>query len=112
MQDSLGKSYGFSCGFELPEFFACMAAEIPNEFGPGPMEDSVLRFVKEHRSCAVWEGEDPGVLTCRGHNDEFRKRRPMVDDRILDIVKRVGLEGLQRTPSREIDNNLIMAFVK
>ncbi|KAK9997051.1 hypothetical protein SO802_021737 [Lithocarpus litseifolius] len=90
----------------------CMAAEIPNEFGPGPMEDSVLRFVREHRSCAVWEGEDPGVLTCRGRNDEFRKRRPMVDDRILDIVKRVGLEGLQRTPSREIDNNLITAFVE
>ena len=36
----------------------------------------------------------------------------MVDDRVLDIVKRVGLEGLYRTPSREIDNNLITAFVE
>ena len=36
----------------------------------------------------------------------------MVDDRILDIVKRVGLEGLHRTPSRQIYHNLITAFVK
>ncbi|KAL0001677.1 hypothetical protein SO802_015458 [Lithocarpus litseifolius] len=55
---------------------------------------------------------DPGALTCHGHNDEFRKRPPMVDDRVLDIVKRVGLEGLHRTPSREIDHNLITAFVE
>lgn len=36
----------------------------------------------------------------------------MVDDRILDIVKRVGLEGMHRTPFREIDHNLITAFVE
>ena len=36
----------------------------------------------------------------------------MVDDRVLDIVKRVGLEVLHRTPSREIDHNLITAFVE
>ena len=35
-----------------------------------------------------------------------------MDDRVLDIVKRVGLEGLYRTPCREIDHNLITAFVK
>ena len=36
----------------------------------------------------------------------------MVDDRVLDIVKRVGLKGLHRTLSREIDHNLITAFVE
>ena len=56
--------------------------------------------------------QDPGALKCRGRNDEFRKRRPMVDDHVLDIVKRAGLEGLYRTPSREIDHNLITAFVE
>ena len=35
-----------------------------------------------------------------------------MDDRIVDIVKRVGLEGLYRTPGREIDHNLITAFVE
>ena len=57
--------------------------------------------------------QDPGALTCRCRNDEFRKRRQIVvDDHILDIVKRVGLEGLYRTPCREIDHNLIIAFVE
>ena len=57
--------------------------------------------------------QDPGALTCRGRNDEFRKRRPIVvDDHVVDIVKRVGLEELYRTPCREIDNNLITAFVE
>ena len=32
-------------------------AQIPDEFGPGPIEGSVLRFLKDHRSCAVWEGK-------------------------------------------------------
>ena len=36
----------------------------------------------------------------------------MVDDRVVDIVKRVGLEGLYRTLCREIDHNLITAFVE
>ena len=51
-------------------------------------------------------------MKCHGHNDEFQKQRPMVDDRVLDIVKRVGLEGLYRTPSSKIDHNLITAFVE
>ena len=35
-----------------------------------------------------------------------------MDDHVLDIVKKVGLEGLYRTPCKEIDHNLIMAFVE
>ena len=57
--------------------------------------------------------QDPGPLTCRGRNAEFRKQRLIVvDDRVVDIVKRVGLEGLYRTPCKEIDHNLIMTFVE
>nr|POF19632.1 serine/threonine-protein phosphatase 7 long form like [Quercus suber] len=36
---------------------AAVPTQIPNEFGPGPIEDSVLKFLKEHRSCAIWEGK-------------------------------------------------------
>ena len=36
----------------------------------------------------------------------------MVDDRVLNIVKRVGLKGLHKTPSRKIDHNFITAFVE
>ena len=57
--------------------------------------------------------QDPGALTCRGRNDEFRKQRLIVvDDCVVNIVKRVGLERLYRTPCREIDHNLITAFIE
>ncbi|KAF3946878.1 hypothetical protein CMV_026904, partial [Castanea mollissima] len=46
-------------------------AEVDDEFGPGPRVPSVLRFLTEHRSSAVWEGQDPGVLKCRGRNEEL-----------------------------------------
>ena len=36
---------------------AAIPAQIPDEFGPGPIEDSVLRFLKDHRSCVFWEGK-------------------------------------------------------
>ncbi|XP_050289943.1 uncharacterized protein LOC126728117 [Quercus robur] len=36
---------------------AAVPAQIPDEFGPRPIEDSVLRFLKEHRPCAVWESK-------------------------------------------------------
>ena len=36
---------------------AAVPAQIPDEFGPGPIEGLVLRFLKDHRLCAVWEGK-------------------------------------------------------
>ena len=42
-----------------------VATEIPDKIGLGPMEDLVLRFLKDHRSCAVWEGEVKlKLITC------------------------------------------------
>ena len=35
----------------------------------------------------------------------------MVDDRVVDIIKALGLEELLRTPGREIDHGLITALV-
>ena len=36
----------------------------------------------------------------------------MVDDRVVNIIKALGLEGLLWVPSREIDHGLITALVK
>ncbi|KAK9995457.1 hypothetical protein SO802_020143 [Lithocarpus litseifolius] len=36
----------------------------------------------------------------------------MVDDRVVDIIKTLGLEGLLRLPGREIDHGLIIALVE
>ncbi|KAK7850471.1 tubulin alpha-4 chain [Quercus suber] len=66
-----------------PDHMAALPAQSRDEFGPSPNENSMLRFLTTHRSCVVWEGKDPGVLKCRGRNDELRKRRPIVvDDRV------------------------------
>ena len=56
--------------------------------------------------------QDLGALECRGHLEEMAKRDPMVDDRVIDIIKLLGLEGLYKTQSREIDHGLISALVK
>ena len=36
---------------------AIVPTQIPNEFGPGPIEDSMLRLLKDHQSCVLWEGK-------------------------------------------------------
>ena len=56
--------------------------------------------------------QDLGGLTCRGRTEEFSNREPMVDDRVVDIIKALGLEGLLRQPGRELDHGLITALVK
>ena len=64
-------------------------------------------------SLCFYHVQDLEALKCRSRNNEFRKRRwIVVDDCVVDIVKRDGLEGLYRTPCREIDHNLITAFVE
>ena len=55
---------------------------------------------------------DPWALTCHSRNEEFTNLEPMVDDHVVDIIKGVGLEGLLRTPSREIDHGLITALME
>ena len=56
--------------------------------------------------------QDPRALECRGRSEEMAKRNLMVDDQVIDIIKLLGLEGLYRTPSREIDHGLILALVE
>ena len=56
--------------------------------------------------------QDPGALTCHSRNEEFTNLEPMVDDRVVDIIKGVGLEGLLRTLGREIVHGLITALVE
>ena len=59
--------------------------------------------------CSV---QDPGTLTCRSRSSEFSNRESMVDDRVVNIIKALGLEGLLWVPGREIDHDLITALVE
>ena len=43
---------------------------------------------------------------------EMAKRDPMLDDRVINIIKVVGLEGLYKASSREIDHGRISALVE
>uniref|UniRef100_A0A7N2N3Z4 Aminotransferase-like plant mobile domain-containing protein n=1 Tax=Quercus lobata TaxID=97700 RepID=A0A7N2N3Z4_QUELO len=79
---------------------------------PGPIDDSVLTQQATHRSEAIWNGRDPGSITCRSRSSEFSKQPPMVDNRVRNIITTVGLEGLLWVPGREIDNGLITALVE
>ena len=56
--------------------------------------------------------QDSGHLIAMVAYKEMAKRDLMLDDRVIDIIKLVGLEGLCRAPSREIDHGLISALVE
>ncbi|KAK9984989.1 hypothetical protein SO802_034514 [Lithocarpus litseifolius] len=42
-----------------------------NHAEPGPIDGSVLTQQLNHRSEVIWNGQDPGSLTCRSRNEEF-----------------------------------------
>ncbi|KAK9991515.1 hypothetical protein SO802_026500 [Lithocarpus litseifolius] len=83
----------------------------PEIVRPGPEDHSLLTRQRNHRSEDIWNGEDPGPLKCRDRAKEM-EHITMQDNRVIDIIKLVELEGLFRAPSREIDHCLISALVE
>nr|POE44773.1 protein main-like 2 [Quercus suber] len=81
---------------------AANAARI-NHAEPGPIDRLVLTQQPNHRSEAIWNGQDPGTLTCHSRSSEFSNREPMVDDRVVNIIKALGLEGLLWIPGHGIE---------
>ncbi|KAL0004852.1 hypothetical protein SO802_012413 [Lithocarpus litseifolius] len=55
---------------------------------PGPIDDSILPRQAQHLSDAIWNGQDSGALNCRSRNEEFNNLEPMVDDHVVDIIKK------------------------
>ncbi|KAF3963775.1 hypothetical protein CMV_011875 [Castanea mollissima] len=43
----------------------------PQILHPGPLDESLLTRQRYHRSEDIWNGEDPGPLTCRGRTKEM-----------------------------------------
>nr|POE92823.1 hypothetical protein CFP56_06788 [Quercus suber] len=58
-----------------------------NHAEPGPIDMSLLRQQPNHRSEAIWNEQDPRTFTCRSRSSEFSNREPMVDDRVVNIIK-------------------------
>ncbi|KAF3948364.1 hypothetical protein CMV_025628 [Castanea mollissima] len=46
-------------------------AERARVLHPGPLDESLLTRQRYHRSEDIWNGEDPGPLTCRGRTKEM-----------------------------------------
>nr|POE98745.1 hypothetical protein CFP56_72773 [Quercus suber] len=61
-----------------------------NHAEPGPIDKLVLTQQDNHRSETIWNRQDPGTLTCRSRSLEFSNREPMVDDRVVNIIKALG----------------------
>nr|POE68789.1 serine/threonine-protein phosphatase 7 long form like [Quercus suber] len=102
---------------------AANAGQI-NHAEPSPIDTSVLTQQDNHRYEAIWNRQllyinplfcsmhDPGTLTCRSRSLEFSNREAMVDDRVVNIIKALGLEGLLWLLGKEIDHGLITALVE
>uniref|UniRef100_A0A7N2LQC6 Aminotransferase-like plant mobile domain-containing protein n=1 Tax=Quercus lobata TaxID=97700 RepID=A0A7N2LQC6_QUELO len=78
---------------------------------PGPLQTSLLTRQPYHQSEAIWNGEDPGPLMCRGRTKEMANVQ-MQDNQVIGIIKLLKLEGLFRAFSREIDHYLISALIE
>ncbi|KAL0002313.1 hypothetical protein SO802_016094 [Lithocarpus litseifolius] len=78
---------------------------------PGLEITSLLTQQQNHRLEDIGNGEDLGPLQCRCHSKEMSNIM-IQDNRVIDIIKLGGLEGLFRAPSKEIDHCLISALVK
>nr|POF10536.1 serine/threonine-protein phosphatase 7 long form like [Quercus suber] len=67
----------------------------------GPIDHSVLTEQVKHRSELLWNpgGQDPpSTLDCRTHHEELRLRVPMVDYRVLAILRWAGAMCRKNTP--------------
>nr|POE54805.1 e3 ubiquitin-protein ligase rglg1 [Quercus suber] len=67
--------------------------EEPQMLEPGPRIRSLLTRQSHHRSEDIWNGEDSGALMCRGRTKEMANIQ-MRDNRVIDIIKLLRLEGL------------------
>ena len=56
--------------------------------------------------------DPPGTLNRRCRCEELTCRDPMVNERVIAIVKLLGLERLHMVPSIKLDHALIIAFVE
>lgn len=86
-----------------------MAYQQSYTLSPGPDTTSVLSLQQQHRSTAIWDGNDPGVLTIR-HNYQIFKWP--LDERVRPYLITCGLHGVSRLGSVRIDHALVTALVE
>lgn len=86
-------------------------AQVDSFLDPGPVDNTVLVLQNQHRSAAIWAGEDPGVLTCRQRLATMM-REWQLDSRIRRFVIQSGFYGAYRIGFIQIDWPLVTALVE
>ncbi|KAJ7967944.1 serine/threonine-protein phosphatase 7 long form-like [Quillaja saponaria] len=96
---------------QVPVQVCQQEAKVDYLLDPGPVDNSVLVLQNQHRSEAIWAGEDPGVLTCRQRLASMMREWPL-DHRIRRFVIQCGFYGVHRIGFIQIDWPLITALVE
>lgn len=80
-------------------------------FNPGPIDGSVLVLQHEHRSGAIWTGQNRNILTCRQRLARFMREWPL-DHRVRPYIIQAGFYGVYRVGFIQLDWTLITALVE
>lgn len=86
-------------------------AQVDSFLDPGPVDNSILVLQNQHRSEAIWMGEDPSVLTCRQRLAAMMKDWQL-DPRVRHLIIKAGFYGVHRVGILQIDWPLITALVE
>ncbi|XP_052191625.1 serine/threonine-protein phosphatase 7 long form homolog [Diospyros lotus] len=85
---------------------------IGSMHGPGPIDKQVLHLQDQHRSVEIWDGYDPGPLTCR-HRQSTALRRWAPHPRMFPYMSRAGFYHVYRLGfGFKIDWPLMTALVE
>ncbi|KAM7514214.1 hypothetical protein LguiA_003797 [Lonicera macranthoides] len=82
---------------------------------PGPQDRRVLYLQEQHRSSAIWAGNDPGLLDPRRSDTEFNRadgQHIILPARVQQILLRAGFYGVYRVGHIQYDHALISAMVE
>lgn len=82
-----------------------------HELHPGPIDESVLTLQYDHRSTAIWRGQDFEPLTCRRCDGAFW-RLGTLDPRIQRLMIQAGFYGVYKAGHIQLDHALITALVE
>nr|XP_048334933.1 serine/threonine-protein phosphatase 7 long form homolog isoform X2 [Ziziphus jujuba var. spinosa] len=96
---------------QIPREMTTQDMQVDSFLDPGPTDNTVLVLQNQHRSEAIWAGEDPGVLTCRQRLATMM-REWQLDRRIRRFVIQSGFYGIYRIGFIQIDWPLITALVE
>lgn len=82
-----------------------------HELHPGPIDETILTLQYDHRSTAIWRGQDFEPLTCRRCDGAFW-RLGALDPRIQRLMIQVGFYGVYKAGHIQLDHALITALVE